>query len=415
MAEQNIITGLPITEATVPDVTDKFIETLKVATMTPLGNPHDDKCVWGLPTIYWGASGIAKTARINQVAESYGMELEAIFPGQKQPEDFSGFFVPDGNGNVRMECSLVGLRRLNEKGRGILFIDEASCATPATQGAMLGMVNDRIVADTKFSPGIRPILAANPPNLSAGGWSLEAPMANRMVHFQVRSPSPTEWIDWMTTEGVEEDLSAKNAEETIRKNWAGSYSHSKGLFVGFMNSRQNALHEQPLPTNPQAGYCWPSPRTWWMAARAKATVNALGIDDDISSLFVEGAVGEARTQEFLHWVNEADLPTPQEALDNNWDPDPNRLDITMAVTTSCTSYVTNIRDKDEKLEMAFKTWGLLDRLNKTGIADVCLPAARALVRAKVASRGHKHAGLQSRSKAVLLEMADTGLLQYVSD
>jgi hypothetical protein len=403
-----------ITDATVPDVSDKFTEVAAVSIMTPMGNPHDPTCTWGLPSIFWGGSGIAKSDRIKQVAASAGLICEVILPGQKQPEDFSGVPIPVGNGEVRVECLLPQVRKLNAAKRGILFIDEMSCATPATQGAMLGMVNDRIVGDVQFSPGIRVLGAANPPKLSAGGWALEAPMANRMAHFQTRSPTPSAWIAWLLSENVHRQLDVTLSETQLKAHWDMAYSHAKGLFAGFMHDRQVMLHRQPLSSHPQAGYCWASPRTWAMACRAVATINALGYDKTLESVFLEGCVGEGPAAEFLTWSKSADLPSPLQVLVKGWKPDNSRLDLTLAVLSSVTAYITTLVDPKEKYELAAAGWKFLTSVKEAGMPDLVIGPAQTLITAGLSRKGHDNEKLKAACEPLIYWLAESGMLKYVA-
>lgn len=418
------VANTSILEAHVPDITTKFVQVLQTAIMVPLDHPKDADCIWGLPTIFWGLSGIAKSDRVKQAAGAAALPCEVIMPGQKQPDDFSGIFVPLKEGGVSMECMLPQVRRLNKAGQGILFVDEVSCAAPATQGAMLGMVNDRVVADEQFAPGIRVLLAANPPSYSAGGWSLEAPFANRMAHFQVGCPTTTEWIAYMMGQASKKSLPVqtldpKMSKEVLIANWNSSYSYTLGQVSGYIRDRQASLHQQPLPNNPQAGYCWASPRTWKFATRAIATIKALAMDPTLEHLFVAACVGEGPAQEFMHWVRNSDLPRPEQVLIKGWEPDVNRLDVTLAVTASVGSYVINLDSdtqagKEEREDMAGEAWKYVMALINKGIPDIAMPLAQTLTRAQLCRSGHENEKLKAACAAPVMWMAKNGWLQYVT-
>lgn len=441
--EKTVESGAAITDAQVPDITTCFTEVVQVCIMTPRGNPYDPNCKWGAPACFWGLSGIAKSDRMEQAASACSLPFEVLLPSQKQPEDFSGVPVPNFAAlarafsktltsaftrilnknaaageeefsladNVTIECMLPQIRRLCREGRGVLFVDEVSCAAPATQGSMLGMVNDGRVGDVILSPGIRTLLAANPPKYSAGGWSLEPPMANRMAHFQLRCPSTQEWIDWLLNEGERKELDVIRSEETLRSRWNDKRSFVSGLLAGYMRDRQTALHTQPLPTHSQSGYCWPSPRTWALAGRMMSTVYALDMPDTLILPVVEGCIGEGAAAEFLTWVRKADLPSPEEVLTKGWTPNTKRLDITMAVTSAVASYVRGMQDKSAQAEAGVAAWGFLKSVIDAKLSDIAMPAAEVLSRARLGFKS-SNPKLKAASAPVLEELAQQKQIDY---
>ena len=218
-----------------------FENIIEVAIMTPMGDPLKGKCRMGLPAIFWGLSGIGKSARVLQAAKSVQIPLLDIRP-------------------VSIECILPGVRTLIKRpdAKALIFIDEASCATPAVQGAMLGMLLDRRAGEAKIPDGVRMLLAANPPEYAAGGWGLEAPFANRMAHFFIGVPSVDEWINWFY--GIHPQVEEiNNAEEKLLDTWGKHWGDARSLVTGFIKTRQELLHMQPEAHQPEAGYAWTSP------------------------------------------------------------------------------------------------------------------------------------------------------------
>lgn len=399
---------------TLPDATAQFEDIVRVALMTPLGNPHTTTCKWGLPCIFWGLSGLGKSEKIQQAAATCALNLNTIFPGQHAPEDFSGIPVPNGKGDIVTYAGLPGVTQMNAKGEGVLFVDEASGAPPAVQGAMLGLINDRRIGDVELANGIRILMAANPPSYSAGGWKLEAPTANRMAHFKVGAPTVTEWTEWLTGHGISDPVSLLVNKQEMLGNWNAVNSHVKGLFAGFMRGKQTLLHSQPLADHPRAGYCWPSPRTWFFASRALATVRSLRMDPTLESIFIHACVGDGPSGEFLTWVKKADLPTPEQVLIKGWEVNTDRLDITLAVSTSVASYVVGLPAGEEKLSMAAAAWRFIMNVIDAKHADVSLPAAQALSRAKLSISGHTNQDLREAAKGPIRWYSKQGMLKYVT-
>lgn len=403
-----------IEDADVPDVTQHMKEVARVAILTPMGDPHNPNCIWGAPVCFWGLPAVAKSDKIKQASAECGLANGVILPGQRQPEDFAGVLVPDPKSEtgVRSECLIRAITLLNLYKKGVLFIDEVSTATPATQGAMLGMVNDRQVGDVRMEPGIRILLAANPPKYSAGGWKLEPPMANRMCHVQVKCPPVREWIEWLTSEGTQQTTDVTATEAIIQDKWASSYSNVKGRLVGFIHSNQTLLHMEPPPETEQSSYCWTSPRTLWIAARLRAAAEILGVTDKVRDLIVEGCIGSGTYEAWMAWERSNDLPTPEEALDGRWSPTVSRPDVSLAVLTSVTQYVTNIRSKEEAVERACQAWPLFQRFIDMKMGDFTITSAKALVN-KGLSRSDD-TRIRNVAEPVIQWMIDNQVLKYAN-
>lgn len=403
-----------IDDAEVPDVTLYMKDVAKVAISTPLGNPHEPKCVWGAPVCFWGLPAVAKSDKIKQAAAECNLAAGVIMPGQRQPEDFAGVLVPDARSEsgVRSECLIRAISYLNYYKKGVLFIDEVSTATPATQGSMLGMVNDRQVGDVAMEPGIRILLAANPPKYSAGGWKLEPPMANRMCHVQVKCPPVDEWIQWLTSEGTSTKVDVSVTEALVQERWASSYSKAKGLLVGFMHGNRTMLHMEPLPETEQSSYCWASPRTWWLAGRVRATAELLGMQDKVRDLLVEGCIGKGAYELWMTWERQNNLPTPEEALAGTWTPDVRRPDVCVAVLTSTTQFVINTRDRNEAVERATQAWTLFGKFLRAQMGDLVITAAKTLVNKNLSRSDDTR--IKPAAEPVIQWMIDKKVIQYAA-
>jgi hypothetical protein len=410
-AGSTVNVGIDRKEAFVPDVTAYMKETAVVAIMTPMGDPHDPKCIWGAPTCYWGLPATAKSDKIEQAALEANLAFATIYPGQRQPEDFAGVLVPNGQGGVSIECLLGAVRWLNSIGRGVIFLDEMNAATRATQGALLGFIQKRIIGDNQLLPGIRILAAANPPKWSTSGFTLASATSSRMCHLQVHCPPVRDWINFMISEDTTPQFDSQKTEEMIKDKWGSAYSHAKALVIGYMEHRRTTLHMHPDVNSPQAGYCWPNPRTWRLAARMKATADILGISEAISQLLIEGCVGEGAAFDFYTWVQNANLPKPEEVIRKGWSPDPRRLDIAFAVITSVTQFVSSIPDRTQAIPAAIGAWQLYQNFINANMGDMTVSAAQTLVHKKL-SRSHDPA-IRVVADPVVRWMANTNMLKYV--
>ena len=397
------------------DVEAQFENIISTALMVPIrGNPNKASCHWGLPCIFWGLSGIGKSGRVEQAAQAVQLPYRVVYPATRQPEDFSGVVVPSGDG-VKIECLLPAVRFLLKANRGLLFVDEASCAVPAVQGAMLSMIYERVVGDTDIPGGIRIMMAANPPEYAAGGFALEPPFANRIWHGKVGTPSVAKWGKWlMSEEDDPQTTSIDDAEMKVKTNWGLHWPAIKGALYSFMERNQALFHKQPPPESPQSGLAWPSPRTWYMAGRSMATVRCLGTPKELEQTFLEGLVGEGPATEFVGWLEKADLPNPKDVLEKGWKVDTKRLDRSVAVSTSMISYVLGIQDKNEKYVMAALAWNRLGDFADANLADIAMSPAQTLVARSLGRRGVPKA-LQKAAEPVIGRFGLSGMAEYAPE
>jgi len=395
-----------------PDVEPYFEDIVYCSLLVPVrGNPNSPDCMWGLPCIFWGLSGIAKTGRIELGAAKAGLHCEVVYPATKQPEDFSGVLVPGPKG-ITIECMMPAIRKLMEVGSGVLVIDEASCAPPAVQGAAMSTVYERKVGDMKMSNNIRILLAANPPEHAAGGWALEAAFANRMAHFNIGVMPVDKWGEYLMSE--DDDVAVTpitDGEELVKKNWNRHWAAVKGSLYAFMRSNNSVFHSQPTPGSPAAGLPWPSPRTWYMAGRAIATVRCLGLPKQLETILVQGLVGEGASTEWAAWEADADLPDPLDVLEKGWKVDSKRLDRSIAVCGSFTALVVGTTDKSERVRLAALAWERLFDMTEAGLTDIAGRAVRVLINKKLGRKDH--ASLEAVAAKVVLKVGLSDASKYL--
>ena len=376
---------------------EKFLSTCM---LVPIGDPLAESCIWGLPVMLHGSPGIAKTARIHQASDAVGLSCMAVELGGRQPEDAGGapFVTKNSQGQdmIVIACILPAINELNAMGRGVLFLDELTCGRPATQGAFLTCVQERRVGDTKFSPKIRIVCAGNPPNESAGGYTLQLPMANRMAHRDVSPPSVEEFTTYLIQGPSKSGESIEEGERIVTEAWSDHYPVTVGHIAGFLKQFPQHLFCIPKQGHPARGKAFPTHRTMDYATRAVATARILHRDVSEQTELFASCVGAAAASDFDTWVQESRLPDPVSVLQEGWKPDKTRLDRTHAVYAGMIAYVLGRQKKEDRLDLAPLAWKRLSDLIDSGIPDVGLPHARALMRAGFSSKASKEVAEASR-------------------
>jgi hypothetical protein len=385
-------------------------EVIVTCLMTPRHDPFNPACVWGVPLNIVGKSGGGKSERVAQACRMVELPYQVVFPASKQPEDFGGapFATEDG---IVIECILPQANKLMNQGRGVLHLDELSTARPAVQAAALGLVNDRRVGDHLLPPQVRVLCAMNPAEYAAGGFILEAPLANRLMHVEYNMPTVDEWVDWLTDSSTQSFQNVSNAENQVRAGWHTHWTKIRGLLAGFMRANGTKLHQQPLPDDPHAGGAWPSPRMWNWAGRAIAASRCLNMPKEIENIIIQGCVGEGILREWSAWIATADLPDPEDMLLKGWKPDKNRLDLTIAAVTSMTAWMKEMRDLNRQATLAPHAWHLLQRIIDARIPDLAVRPAKALIQASLANT-HKDVAIREAAKPVILWLGNNKYAQF---
>jgi MoxR-like ATPase len=279
-----------------------------------------------VPVLLWGSPGTGKTSAVVALGKQADWPVEVVIGSIREPSDFAGLPVVT-DGGVRLSPP-AWATRLVDHGHGLLFLDELTTAPPAVQAAMLRIVLERVVGDLALPDDVRIVAAANPPQEAADGWELAPPLANRLVH-----------IDWP----VDGKAIARGLAVGFPKGRIAPLDHlrdsaewvkARATVAAFLEVRPPLVLQLPKSAA-DAGRGWPSPRSWEAVATLLAACETLGATDDARAALVEGAVGDGAALEFLAWLDNLDLPDPEEVLA---DPDsfvlPERSDRAFAVLTA---------------------------------------------------------------------------------
>lgn len=354
---------------------------------------------WGLPVLFWGSPGVGKSRRIEATCREFGLVCHTLVASIREPSDFGGLPIPVTKGKSHFVAYSPPLwaadLELENDSRGVVFTDELTTTSPATQAALLRMILDGCLGDYKFSSGVRFIAAANPPAEAAGGWDLTMPLANRFGHLQWEIPSVADWTDWLL--GVEssesndnEELSSEKAareESRVLAAWPTHFARARGLVAGFLKSRPELLFKLPEVGSASRSRAWPSPRTFELLTRALGGCAAHGVGelvtDELASAFVGGGVAA----ELVSFRKTADLPDPEDVVDGRvpFKHQPRRLDRTVAILSSCAALVSHDGCK-RQAERASKLWEIIGETENGSLkipGDLIVPCARQLVRKRL--------------------------------
>jgi hypothetical protein len=323
-----------------------------------------------LPVLLWGEPGIGKTAALTRLADSLGLPLTTVIASVHEPSDFSGLPIVGDDPAVQGVPMAPPQWAVDivRAGRGLLFLDELSTATPAVQAALLRVVLERRVGTLQLPPGVRIVAAANPPASAADGWELSPPLANRFVHLYWTHDKE---VVVRGLGGVWPRAELPRLEPEVL---AGAVELSRRAVCGFLKGRPTLIHRLPT-TETRRGGAWPSPRSWETALILLAFGTAASVSREVLALLVRGAVGDGPGLELLAHLDRMDLPDPETLLADPAAAElPERGDLRQAALEAVVAAV-GARPKRERWEAG---WAVLVRALETGAPDLLVGPATAL-------------------------------------
>ena len=261
----------------------------------------------GVPVLLWGDPGTGKTETVERYATEAGWAMVSVIASLHDPTDFSGLPVRDG-ASVRYVPPEWARHVAEHDGVTLVFLDEVNTAAPATQNALMRMVQEHRVGYLHLGERVRFVAAANPAGQNSGAWDLSAPLANRFAHLHW----PLQVTEWQTgyLDGwpnlMPLDIDGAPSPEAIRR--------QRRLQTAFVARRPKLLCDPPDSTGSPQG--WPSPRSWDRLAYCTALAHHAAAGDTACAVIAAALVGEAAAAEFLAFVDNPDMPEPQDLLDN---------------------------------------------------------------------------------------------------
>ncbi|WP_030348138.1 AAA family ATPase [Streptomyces sp. NRRL S-1022] len=323
-----------------------------------------------LPVLLWGEPGIGKTAALTQLATSLDLPLTTVIASVHEPSDFSGLPIVGDDPAVQgvPMAPPQWAVELVRAGKGLLFLDELSTATPAVQAALLRVVLERKVGALQLPPGVRIVAAANPRASAADGWELSPPLANRFVHLY--------WVHDrdVVVRGLGGVWPRAELPRLEPERLPEAVAYARRAVCGFLQARPTLIHRLP-GTESRRGAAWPSPRSWEAALTLLAFGTAAAVSREVLALLIRGAVGDGPGLELLAHLDRMDLPDPESLLA---DPPvaelPERGDLRQAALEAVVAAV-GARPERERWEAA---WKVLARALETGAPDLLVAPATTL-------------------------------------
>jgi hypothetical protein len=275
-----------------------------------------------------GDPGTQKTARIKHFCKRRGIKLITLTLALRDYQDIAGW--PYKSNRVVTEERTGRQWRimdyappdwavdaLTSKEPVCLFFDELTNARPDVQKLGHRILQDKNIADyLQLDAGnVCVIGAGNPCETGTDTSELSAPVANRLGHV---SGVTCDWEDWVqgfaTYWGADpEELQLGLAKVEDLQLTAEAWARARALIVGFIHRHPPMLHQLPKEIALRSGP-WPSARTVDYASRALAAVMEDGLKPVEALPLMAMYAGTPWAVACCKWVEEQDLPSPEEIL-----------------------------------------------------------------------------------------------------
>jgi hypothetical protein len=301
-----------------------------------------------IPVLVIGEPGAAKSSVFTSLIEQgLGWHLETLIVSTREPSDLTGLPLITASG-VELAATTWVRSFLALAGKpGVLMLDEMNQATPLMQGAMMRLVLEGMAGDHFLGKEIRRIGIMNPTEISAGGFDLAPPLANRLCHIE--APVERNFFLEALTKGFP-PVQAR----PIADGWEASIPAAYALLSAFLHAKPLLHHKRP-DEMAKMSKPWPSWRTWTMGMKGLCACAAMGETEEVQGLVLGGLVGSGPALEFLAYRRDLDIPDPEEILKNPEDfVLPERQDRQYAVLSAITSAVLakNTKGRWERGTMA---------------------------------------------------------------
>jgi len=196
----------------------------------------------------------------------------------REPQDFGGFPVSTADGVRLLPMAWArDAQRLAEEGcMVVVFLDELTTVPPTTQAAMLRLLTENVCGELKlpdYEPGkggVVYLCASNAVEWAAGGQEIQPPMANRLWHGEFPMDHET-WCDMMVS-----DFPAPSDLPIVPADYLHTHHHrQRATIAAYVKAAGREAWMAPPDDPVRRSGPWPSGRTWYLASRLLAAIEAV--------------------------------------------------------------------------------------------------------------------------------------------
>ena len=214
----------------------------------------------------------------------------------REPQDFGGFPVStaDGVRLLPMAWARDAARLADDGYLVIVFLDELTTVPPTTQAAMLRLLTENVCGELQlpdYEPGkggVVYLCASNAVEWAAGGQEIQPPMANRLWHGEFPMDHET-WCEMMVS-----DFPAPANLPVLPADYLRAHHHrQRAIIAAYVRAAGRDAWLAPPHDVARRSGPWPSGRTWYLASRLLAAIEAVSPGNRIlQNAALAGLVGD---------------------------------------------------------------------------------------------------------------------------
>ncbi len=270
--------------------------------------------------LVFGPPGIAKTTLMRAIAPVIGKTLGlAEYPvddcilSNRAAVDVGGYPVVLKDDNV--ELRLFGTLRNAAARPSLLFLDELTTCSQATQGPALRIIRERFAGEIPLHDKTRVVCAANHPDHTPSGIQLTAPLVNRLVILYCRPDVEEVAMYFCGEPGAALDGAITLPDDVL---WHHRRALLRVTAGTLFRTRPDLLVLDTLPDGVvHNGEPFSSPRAWDICCDVLAALpEGAGHADPVTRAVVLGTLGDVGLA-FMSLIRaRAHLPSVEEVLTN---------------------------------------------------------------------------------------------------
>ena len=236
-----------------------------------------------IPMHMTGFPGVGKTEFARSLETGFtraGIKCKVVIlvGSIREPQDFGGFPVstPDGVRLLPMAWARDAQRLAAEGYLVVVFLDELTTVPPTTQAAMLRLLTENVCGELTlpdYEPGkggVVYLCASNAVEWAAGGQEIQPPMANRLWHGAFPMDHET-WCDMMVS-----DFPAPSDLPVLPADYLRTHHHvQRATIAAYIRAAGRDAWMAPPDDPARRSGAWPSGRTWYLASRLLAAIEAV--------------------------------------------------------------------------------------------------------------------------------------------
>ena len=257
-----------------------------------------------------GPPGAAKSAKqVAYYTEERGYWQHTLPVTSLIPEDFMGLQFPVDGAVKTLAPDLVD-NSWAAHNRGlipVILLDEFKSCSAMVFAVCLRLLQERSMGPHKLPPTTLFFGTCNPADIAANGNEFPMPIANRVGHFSC----DVDLKAWQ--QGIMNGF-PDPTWPMLPDNWKSFEREAIVQVVAYTTARPEQANMPPTKTSEQSGP-YPSFRSWTNLATGNAGLLSLGLHEDYGHEMAQAVVGQAVGGEFMTYITNLDLRSPQECWD----------------------------------------------------------------------------------------------------